>query len=232
MEFGANMRVSQGRREYIENIGLIFLEESEAFVWQNNNGQKLLSPVLIKDIVPEKNDLILMPREASFPQYDLSKDLYFKANFKEMLFKSSPKKYHFSPSEIILPFPDQVFYLELRQHRRFLVPVSRELLAEIRPHPQDEAEKDLRIQLQIRNISSKGIGLIAKFQESYSVDHKRSFKVHRIGRVHLDPPLGTKLIYKNLVKSLKKHSGVLLIGLEFDKALPQATLVSSLREVS
>ncbi len=220
----SDMRVSENRQEYIENIGLIFLEESDAFIWQDFSGSKLVSPVLIKDILPEENNLILSPKEKIFPKFDRNKDLYFKANRKEMLFKSPPGEYKIGPKKVELPFPEKAFYLELRQDPRFPLKPSSEVFIGMKRFESGQAKGHFRG--KIRDVSRGGIGLAAKFKEQHIFETDHLFRIDRVGQTVLEKAITARVVYNRPIKTQKQNDLPFYIGLELEEKLPPKVLAT------
>ena len=217
------MRTSKNRQEYVNNIGLIFLEDSEAFIWQTAGKSKILSPILIKDIIPEKNQLILSPRNKTFTNFNQDKDIYFKANRKEMLFKIPQGEYRLNPQEVQLSFPQKVFYREFRETPRLEATSSKILHVEITPLKTGKKEEIYK--LNIRNLSSLGAGLASKFEDQESFVKNQLCQVSNLAQTPLARPLTSKVVYNRVVKLHQdKNAFPFFIGLKFEEAIPTSIL--------
>ena len=214
------MRVSEERGEYIDNIGIIFLEDSDAFIWQNKGGAKLTSNILVKDIIPSDDTLIITPKGGSFPEFNSKSDLYFKAKRKEMLFKILPGQYRPRPREIKLSFPAKVFYREFRSLPR--IPLSSRTegpFVTMRQLKNDQVRG--YCSGKIRDISPGGIGLMAKFKEQHVFEPNKSFSIEKIAHLPLDP-IKARVVYNHAINN--KRGPSFFVGLELEKNLPDELL--------
>ncbi len=217
-----NMRASQNRQEHLENIGFVFVDESNAFVWQNFKGTKLIAPIIIKNIVLERDCLVLSPVEGIFPDFQQGKDLYFKADHKEMVFKSSPKQYQITPKKIEITFPEKVFYLEHRAITRISSDPKQEILINLRP---SEIKREGKIfTCRVRNISSNGIGIVAEqdYQEFFSIDSL--FSITGFNGTEFEEGLIAKTIYNHTINIPKVNTLANIIGLKLETELPKEIL--------
>ena len=215
-----NMRASKSRQEHLENIGFVFVDESNAFVWQNLKGTKLIAPIVIKRILLERDHLILSPLEGIFPDFEQDKDLYFKADHKDMVFKSLPSEYQISPKEIHLTFPEKIFYLEQRKEERLDANPKKETLVHLRPISTKQEGKIL--ECRVRNLSENGMGIVASLEDQDSFSSGSHFKIINFDEVDFEESVTAKTIYNHMMTF--SNTPLCIIGLEFESEFPKETL--------
>ena len=215
-----DMRASKSRQEHLENIGFVFVDESNAFVWQNLKGTKLVAPIVIKRILLERNHVILSPLEGIFPDFEQDKDLYFKADHKDMVFKSSPPEHQISPKEIHLTFPEKIFYLEQRKENRLDANPKKETLIHLRPVLTKQEGKIL--ECRVRNLSENGMGIVVSPEDQEYFSSGSLFKIINFDEVDLEESVTAQTTYNHTVTL--SNTPICIIGLKFKSEFPKEIL--------
>ncbi len=215
-----NMRASKSRQEHLENIGFVFVDESNAFVWQNLKGTKLIAPIVVKRILLERDHLILSPLEGIFPDFEQNKDLYFKADHKDMVFKSSPTEHQITPKEIFLNFPEKIFYLEQRKEERMDASPKKETLIYLRPMATKQEGKILKC--QVRNLSVNGMGVVVSPENQEFFSSNALFKIINFDEVDFEKSVTAKTTYNHTVTIA--NAPICIAGLKFESEFPQEIL--------
>ncbi len=215
-----NLRVSRSPREITETIKAMYIDASPVMMWQNQNGDRVVTYATIQNIDFEKNILVMQANEKDrFEKFSKDFTIYIRGNTRSILFKQ--QQCRLNSNKLAITIPREVRLYEQRQIPRFNPTNKVQVEAHFEKKVGMGTGSDKSFIAKVMNVSQQGLCLEFLQHQSKFFYEEDSLKIVQLNNIIFDDKLGAKIVY---VTKLKSEAERMRMGVKFDQELSQAQL--------
>lgn len=225
-----HLRACEKKGEILNGLVRLSIREGSGFLWQRASRNRKLWPIKVTGL--DVNQKVLkvsvdcdleIPLEDSiicldFEEIESDKDLYFKGNEKDILFKCHSGDFYIHDEIINMAIPSHVFFREYRKYPR-LSPNGPLLLS---LKTSNKGRDNINLTVECQNIGKGGIGASIAQAQGHLLDKGDSLYLEKVGSVSLAHALSLQVVYKRQTK--KDDVSKVQMGLSFKDELSDAIL--------
>lgn len=219
MTFEKNFRTSISKKEILDSLIAMHIEESHVIIWQNIDGIRKVKKARIEAIDLAASTLILsLQKEATplnFNEFDSNITLYFIGEKKNIVFKQVTAAKLIGSDHVRVSIPKEVKLLEKRVELRLKFDSLEKTTGKIYTGGHTVKSMSPTIIL-INDVSLSGMGFYLLKKNGRFFYEKDKIKIDRIGNHRFENPVLGIIVYIIEEKSSSRH---LKVGVRFEEKL-------------
>lgn len=213
------LRITDSKKEIVNVLKRIQLEEEEVFIWQNHQGKRNIIYCKIEKVDPGMGNFSISPiDEAQSFQLEKKLSLYIKGEFESILFKQDVS--FFTESLVILKIPSEIRIVEKRSISRKKFELSDQYKIVIAKYEKN-SKKPRKFDLFLLDISLKGISFFVSPNQLLSFSAADQFYLLQLGEKKFSTPVTSTIKYISRFSSAADEVKGHRIGAQFEGDLPQ-----------
>lgn len=222
-------RTTSSRKEILDSLSVMHIEESPVIIWQNIDGRRNVSKARIDYIDQASSTIILSPAiendadldDRAFKEMNSDFTLYFIGESKNIVFKQVKALKVISKKLLRVQIPDEVKLQEKRLENRIVFPnYMQTMTSEIRPGGQTNKSANAT-NVELRDISLSGMGINLSKKSANFFYIKDKIKIDRIGNYRFQRPIYGTIVY---MSDSGLPTNQLKIGIRFNEKISQEIL--------
>ena len=209
-------RISTSPEEITEILQLA-KEKKQSMLWQGKSSHKIVFQFDIIEL-DTKNKKMIVTYNGASELIDPTCPIFVKLHFRETLFKGMVLD--FDTNKLTINIPSEIHVREYRNSLRIGF-FQDEETAEVKPLvPGGSSETSGSLNVSLRDISKKGLGLIVSSKNIHLFSPGFSVIFFGCSKYKLKTPVGGKVVYK--VEYSQRSSGLSYkVGIELDEMIPE-----------
>jgi hypothetical protein len=220
-----NFRTSTLKKEIIDSLIEMHIEESPVTIWQNENGKRHITKAKIDAIDFVSDSIYLIPYSEQdkhlFQKLKSNITFYLRGNSKDIVFKHEKNALKNAKGLLQLTIPSEVKMQEKRAEERLTFKDSiQKYTSEI--FPGGSVDLSARpVSVEIKDVSLSGMGLFIEKKNSRFFFEKDKIKIVRIGNHRFPHPIHAEVVYSNSEHDLLDR---VRVGVRFHQKLTNEIL--------
>ena len=193
------------------------------FLWRSQRRQ--LIPILIHQIHPEENTVVISLQDRGSILLKEGDDLYLKLELRDSSFKT--KVQSIAASGVTLEFPDEIVLSENRiEARQYFHPTEGKTVQLKKVRNTNSILPERMLTLTVADISRSGMALLLNRQQATSLQVKDRIALQAIGSFRIHPYISGEVLFKishEIKGVLGGHETGAKVGIHLDEQIHKAT---------
>jgi hypothetical protein len=222
-----NFRISVSKKEILDSLILMHIEDSDVILWQNHNGVRHVKRARIEAIDFATSTLILSPQKSAklenFKEFNSDITLYFIGENKNIVFKQVEAVKIIGSDKVRVAIPAEVRLLEKRIEQRLIFnSLNEKTTGKIYTGGRTDIAMSPTI-IDVSDVSLSGMGFYLPKKNARFFYEKDKIKIDRIGNHRFDRPINGIIVY---IIDEKRSGTHLKVGLRFVEKLDEEVVAN------